>query len=227
MLLSEEERLVIEILAAVKSEFSIDSKRVYLSGQSNGGFGTWDMIAKRPDLFAAAIPLCGGGNTALAQALVAMPIWAFHGEKDDVIPVAETRSMIAAIKRLGGTPRYTEFKGADHDSGQQRSRNPASSIGCSLSTSNEDRERSIPMASASWCSGLPLQQDLVPREQADSHDHHEQQDPQCHYLTRQRFRLFFGALRAALDPNEIGVGHVQRLPDMGESRFGMSRLLPG
>ena len=115
MQLSDEERLVIEILNALKSEFSIDSKRVYLSGQSNGGFGTWDMISKRPDLFAAAIPLCGGGNTALAQALVSMPIWAFHGEKDDVIPVAETRNMIAAIKRLGGNPRYTEFKGVDHE----------------------------------------------------------------------------------------------------------------
>jgi len=113
--LSDEERLVVEILTAVKAEFSIDAKRVYVSGQSNGGFGTWDMVSKRPDLFAAAIPLCGGGNPALAPALVSMPIWAFHGEKDDVIPVAETRSMIAAIKRLGGTPRFTEYKGVDHN----------------------------------------------------------------------------------------------------------------
>ena len=113
--LSDEERLVIEILNALKSEFSIDTKRVYLSGQSNGGFGTWDLISKRPELFAAAIPLCGGGNTALAASLVSMPIWAFHGEKDDVIPVEETRKMIAAIKKLGGTPRYTEYKGVNHE----------------------------------------------------------------------------------------------------------------
>jgi len=113
--LSDEERLVVEILGALKSEFSIDAKRVYISGQSNGGFGTWDLISKRPELFAAAIPLCGGGNTLLAASLVSMPIWAFHGEKDDVIPVAETRNMIAAIKKLGGTPRYTEYKGVSHD----------------------------------------------------------------------------------------------------------------
>jgi len=113
--LSDEERLVIEILNKIKSEFSIDGKRIYLAGQSNGGFGTWDMISKRPELFAAAIPLCGGGNPNLASNLVFMPIWAFHGDQDMTIPVAESRNMIAAIKKLGGNPRYTEFKGIDHD----------------------------------------------------------------------------------------------------------------
>lgn len=113
--LSDEERLVVEILNGLKSEFSIDSKRIYVAGQSNGGFGTWDMISKRPELFAAAIPLCGGGNPILASNLIFMPIWAFHGDKDDVIPVEESRQMIAAIKKLGGIPRYTEYKGADHD----------------------------------------------------------------------------------------------------------------
>jgi predicted peptidase len=112
---STEERLVIEILNSLKSEFSIDSKRVYIAGQSNGGFGTWDMISKRPELFAAAIPLCGGGNPILASNLIFMPIWAFHGDQDDVIPVTQTRQMIAAIKNLGGVPRYTEYKGVDHD----------------------------------------------------------------------------------------------------------------
>jgi len=113
--MSDEERLVLEILNSLKSEFSLDSKRIYLTGQSNGGFGTWDMISKRPDIFAAAIPLCGGGNTALAAVLVSMPIWAFHGDHDSVIPVDQTREMITAIKKLGGSPRYTEYKGADHD----------------------------------------------------------------------------------------------------------------
>ena len=113
--LTAEERLVVEILNGLKTEFSIDTKRIYIAGQSNGGFGTWDMISKRPDLFAAAIPLCGGGNPAFARSLLFMPIWAFHGDKDDVIPVAETRNMIDAIKRLGGIPRYTEYKGVDHE----------------------------------------------------------------------------------------------------------------
>jgi len=113
--LSDEERLVLEILNSLKSEFNLDTKRIYVTGQSNGGFGVWDMISKRPDLFAAAIPLCGGGNPLLAASVVSMPIWAFHGEQDMVIPVSETRNMIAAIKKLGGSPRYTEYKGADHD----------------------------------------------------------------------------------------------------------------
>ena len=113
--LSDEERLVVEILGGLKKEFSIDSKRVYIAGQSNGGFGTWDMISKKPEVFAAAIPLCGGGNPILASNLVFMPIWAFHGDKDDVIPVAESRNMIAAIKKLGGVPRYTEYKGVGHE----------------------------------------------------------------------------------------------------------------
>jgi predicted peptidase len=113
--LSDEERLVVEILESLRSEFNIDSKRIYIAGQSNGGFGTWDMISKRPDLFAAAIPLCGGGNQILASNLISMPIWAFHGDQDSVIPVSYSRDMIAAIKKLGGVPRYTEYKGIDHD----------------------------------------------------------------------------------------------------------------
>ena len=89
---------------------------MYVTGQSNGGFGTWDLVMKRPDLFAAAIPLCGGGDTALASRVVKMPIWAFHGDKDQTIPVTESRDMIAAVREAGGHPRkYTEYKGVDHN----------------------------------------------------------------------------------------------------------------
>jgi predicted peptidase len=113
--LGNETRLAIEILESVKQEFNVDSRRVYVAGQSNGGFGVWNAIAFRPDLFAAAIPLCGGGDPARASLMAAMPIWAFHGDKDDVIPVAESRTMIAAIKKVGGQPKYTEYKGVDHN----------------------------------------------------------------------------------------------------------------
>jgi predicted peptidase len=88
---------------------------VNLAGQSNGGIGTWILIAERQELYAAAIPLCGGGNPKRAARLAGMPIWAFHGERDDVIPVGHSRDMIAAIRRAGGTPRYTEYKGVDHN----------------------------------------------------------------------------------------------------------------
>ena len=111
----DETRLAIAVLESVKMEFSIDPARVYVTGQSNGGYGAWNAITFRPDLFAAAIPLCGGGDLRRASTLVAIPIWAFHGDKDSVIPVSGSRDMIAAITKAGGHPKYTEYKGADHD----------------------------------------------------------------------------------------------------------------
>lgn len=113
--LSVDHRLVIEILESLKMEFSIDPGRVYITGQSMGGYGTWDLITKRPDLFAAAIPLCGGGNPARAAVLTKIPIWAFHGDSDTTVSVRESRKMIAAIKAAGGNPRYTEYKGVGHN----------------------------------------------------------------------------------------------------------------
>ena len=97
--------LVLKILDSLRTEFSIDSERIYVAGQSMGGYGTWDLITKRPDLFAAAVPLCGGGNVALAAAIRKMPIWAFHGDVDPTVPVEQSRTMIAAIQKAGGNPR--------------------------------------------------------------------------------------------------------------------------
>jgi predicted peptidase len=110
-----ETRLAIAVLESVKTEFSIDPRRVYVTGQSNGGYGAWNAITFRPELFAAAIPLCGGGDPRRASVLATIPIWAFHGDKDSVIPVQGSRDMIAAITKAGGHPRYTEYKGMDHD----------------------------------------------------------------------------------------------------------------
>jgi predicted peptidase len=113
--LSEELKLVLEILDGVRKEYSIDPSRIYVAGQSNGGIGAWGLITKKPGMFAAAVPLCGAGNTRLASRAAKTAVWAFHGEKDDVIPVEHSRTMIAAVKRAGGTPRYTEYKGIGHD----------------------------------------------------------------------------------------------------------------
>ena len=107
--------LVVDIVDSLKSEFSIDPKRIYVAGQSLGGMATWDLISKRPELFAAAIPLCGSGNPARAARLVNLPLWAFHGDADISIPVAGSRQMIAAVQKAGGHPRYTEYKGVGHD----------------------------------------------------------------------------------------------------------------
>ena len=88
---------------------------MYVAGQSMGGIGTWSIITANPNLFAAAVPLCGGGNVAEASKLTKMPIWAFHGDKDQSVPVDYSRKMIAAIRKAGGDPKYTEYKGAGHE----------------------------------------------------------------------------------------------------------------
>src|SRR5207244_12933439 len=113
--LSPEMLLVLEILDAVRVEFKIDPSRIYVAGQSDGGVGTWNVITQRPDLFAAAIPLCGGGDPSRASRVTKLPLWAFHGRRDEIIPVTESRKMIAAIRRAGGHPRYTEYGRVGHD----------------------------------------------------------------------------------------------------------------
>ncbi len=106
--------LVVELLDDLSHTFKVDAQRLYVSGQSMGGFGTWALVAQNPRKFAAAIPVCGGGNEASAAQLTKMPIWAFHGEKDQSVNVTRSRSMITAIKQAGGAPRYTEYQGAGH-----------------------------------------------------------------------------------------------------------------
>jgi predicted peptidase len=115
--LSDELKLVLEILEAVRKDYSIDANRLYVAGQSNGGIGAWGLITKMPGLFAAAIPICGAGNPGIAVRAVTAKtaVWAFHGEKDDVIASEHSRNMITAMRKNGGTPRYTEYKGIGHD----------------------------------------------------------------------------------------------------------------
>ena len=113
--LGKELVLVLDILDSIQKEFSIDAQRLYAAGQSMGGYGTWSLITKRPNVFAAAIPLCGGGKPALAARAAKTPIWAFHGDADDDVPVGETRNMITAVRKAGGVPRYTEYKGMGHE----------------------------------------------------------------------------------------------------------------
>ena len=92
----------------------IDRDRVYVMGLSMGGYGTWDAIQRRPEFFAAAVPICGGGDTAQAKKLTSIPIWAWHGDRDKAIPVSRSRDMTAAIEKAGGKPKYNEIKGRGH-----------------------------------------------------------------------------------------------------------------
>lgn len=109
-------RLVLEVLDVLQDEFSVDGKRLSVIGSSLGGFGAWDVIAKRPKMFAAAIPICGGGDPTKARLIAKTPVWAFHGDQDEAVSVEKSREMIAAIKKVGGSPKYTEYKGIGHNS---------------------------------------------------------------------------------------------------------------
>jgi len=95
--------------------YSIDHSRVYVTGLSMGGYGTWELASRRPDLFAAAVPLCGGGQREWAGRLSAVPVYAVHGNQDRTVPVSQSRQMIDALRRAGAHPRYDELAGVGHD----------------------------------------------------------------------------------------------------------------
>jgi predicted peptidase len=106
--------MAVELLKELQKQFAIDPERLYVGGQSMGGYGTWSIISEFPDMFAAALPLCGGGNRSRAKGLVNVPVWAFHGDADTAVNVSQSRAMIDAIRLAGGDPKYTEYKGVGH-----------------------------------------------------------------------------------------------------------------
>ncbi len=114
--MSEPMRNAVEILDEVIAHNPVDKDRVYLTGMSMGGYGAWDLAARMPERFAAVAPICGGGDEKQAERLAKLPIWVWHGGADPVVPVERSRQMIEAIKKAGGSPKYTELPGVGHDS---------------------------------------------------------------------------------------------------------------
>jgi len=106
---------VVELLKATIKETGADPTRVYVGGFSMGGYGTWDLIGRFPELFAAAVPVCGGAPTDTAKAMKDVAVWAFHGDKDTVVPPKGTEAMVEALKKAGGAPTYTVFEGVGHN----------------------------------------------------------------------------------------------------------------
>lgn len=109
--ISKELELVVQILDAVKKKFSIDSLRIYVTGQSMGGYGTWDIVLRHPNRFAAAVPVCGAGDPTQAKNIAHIPIRAFHGDNDTTVPTKGSREMIEALKQAGSKIKYTGYKG--------------------------------------------------------------------------------------------------------------------
>jgi predicted peptidase len=107
---------LITLLDEIESKYAVDTSRVYLTGLSMGGFGTWTLACRYPERFAAIAPICGGGLWFLADRLKEVPVWAFHGAKDPVVPLGLSESMVDAVKRAGGDAKLTVYPEAQHDS---------------------------------------------------------------------------------------------------------------
>lgn len=113
---SDELKAVLEILEQIKKNYSIDENRLYLTGYSMGGYGTWNLLMNHPDMFAAAVPMCGGGDPKKASVIKDIPIWAIHGAKDPIVPVSGSRDMAAALEAAGARDfHYTELPNVEHD----------------------------------------------------------------------------------------------------------------
>ena len=117
---------VISLTRELVKTLRVDPTRVHLTGLSMGGFGTWACLAKAPELYASGVPICGGGDPATAEAIKSIPIWAFHGEKDQAVPVAKTREMEAALLKAGAKQfRSTYYPEEGHESWIPAYNNPA------------------------------------------------------------------------------------------------------
>jgi len=92
-----------------------DPDRLYITGLSLGGFGVWDAIQREPNLFAAAIPICGGGDIRRVREIKTLPIWIFHGREDKNVPVACGRRMEEALRQIKGRAKYTEYENGAHN----------------------------------------------------------------------------------------------------------------
>ena len=117
-------RNVERLIELVIRKYRIDKQRVYLTGMSMGGFATWQLAVRNPERYAAIVPVCGGGNPITASRLKNMPIWAFHGEKDEVISVNQSVQMVDAVNQGGGNAKLTIYPHLYHDSWTETYNNP-------------------------------------------------------------------------------------------------------
>ncbi len=114
---------VIWILNELKAKMNIDEDRVYLTGLSMGGYGSWDTAVRHPNLWAALVPVCGKGDPLMADRIKHIPTWIFHGAKDSIVPFRHSQDMFDALEGHGNA-RFTVYPEADHDSWTETYGNP-------------------------------------------------------------------------------------------------------
>jgi len=105
---------IMQLVEHAASRYNVNRDRIYVVGFSMGAYGTWQTAASNPDVFAAIVPICGGGSLENAKALAKVPTWAFHGDKDNVVPLVESQSMVEAMLAAGGQPKMTVIPEAGH-----------------------------------------------------------------------------------------------------------------
>jgi len=116
--------LLSALLDDIESKYAVDKDMVYLTGLSMGGFETWTLASTYPERFAAITPICGGGESFFAGRLKDVPIWAFHGAKDELVPLQRSKEMVDAVNAAGGNAKLTVYPDAGHDSWTQTYNNP-------------------------------------------------------------------------------------------------------
>jgi predicted peptidase len=112
------------LLDEVLRIYPIYEERIYLTGLSMGGYGTWALAIAAPQRFAAIAPICGGGDPEHVCAIAHLPVWAFHGAKDTIVPLQSSIDMVEALKKCGGNVRLTIYPQAEHDSWTETYDNP-------------------------------------------------------------------------------------------------------
>ena len=109
--------LVLQLMDSMVATKTVDTKRIYIAGLSMGGMGTFEMLWRRPGFFAAALPICGGGNPEKVSIYAKkFPLWIFHGDNDKSVPVSNSRLMYGVLKNAGAAVKYTEYPGVGHNS---------------------------------------------------------------------------------------------------------------
>ena len=115
-----------ELLGYIIEKHRVDADRVYCTGLSMGGYGSWELAARHPERFAAIVPICGGGDVVVLGIcrMKHVPVWAFHGARDPVVPIEEDRRLVEALKHCGGSVQFTVYPDVEHNAWTRTYDNP-------------------------------------------------------------------------------------------------------